>query len=226
MAAIAGGVVGGAVAILIIILIIYYWLKRQKRTEAFDGNFDPDMLDTERSGGNAARPGAMGTQFDLDGAEITPFTPYQTQAQPEKSYNPYAQMSQMGQQAGVQMAGGEGSGHRRSDVVSSSASNYPTTATGQSVTGLHGAEFRGPSPGPSLGTSGTLPSSKERESSNSGTRLQVSNSGNGEGRYSQGSGVLLQHRDAGPLQQQQQQPVPIEVPPSYNSIPHQEGQEP
>ena len=199
-------------------MLIYYCLKRRKETEAFDGNFDPDRLDPERFGGSATRPGILPiVDLDVAGGEITPFT-RQNQADPlpEKNYDPYAQM---GQQPGMVMVSGEGSGRRRSEMQSSSSgSHYPTTVTGQSVTGMHPVEFRGPSPGPSLGTSGTLPSSKDSEA----RRLQIANSGNAEGRFSQSSSSgILQHRDAGQLQQQ---PVPEEIPPSYDSIPAGETQ--
>jgi len=141
---------------------------------------------------------------DLVGAEVTPFNVAgQAGALPQKVYNPY----DMAQQPGTQVVTGEGSGQRGSDIRSSTTgSHYPTTITGQSV-GMHNTDFRGPSPGPSLGTSGTLPSSKEMSE---GGRFQVANGGNGEG----GSG-LVQHRDAGRLRQGT---VVEEIPPSYDSI--------
>lgn len=219
--AIAGGVVGGVLAILALILIIFCLLKRRKRTEDFDGNFDPDRLDPERFGGNATRPGTM-PNIDLVGAEITPYVHqhrHQADALPEKSpqtFDPYAQMAQ---QPGVAVMGAEGSSHnrRRSDLYSSTTgSHYPTTVTGQSVTGLHHADFRGPSPGPSLVTSGTLTSSKDRESASERARLQVANSVNGEGGSSRRtSGVIVQHRDMARVPQQS---VAEEIPPSYDSI--------
>ena len=211
--AIAGGVVGGAVAILAIILLLFFCLKRRKRDQDFDGNFDPDVLDHERFGGSATRPGAM-PDIDLVGAEITPFN-YQAGPLPSKGHDQYAQMAQ---QPGTAVVSGEGSSHhRRSDLYSSTTgSHYPTTVTGQSVNGLQNTEFRGPSPGPSLATSGTLPSSKDRESASERTRLQVANNGNGEGGSSQRASIIVQHRDGGRLQQQET--VPEEIPPSYDSI--------
>lgn len=202
--AIAGGVVGGAVAILAVILIIYYCLKRRKGTDDFDGNFDPDRLDPERFGGSATRPGAL-PSVDLVGAEVTPFT-FQADPMPEKGYDPYAQM---GQRPGpVPVVSGPGSGARSDVRTSTTGSHYPTTITEQSMGGMHNPEWRAPSPGPSLATSGTLPSSKN------GT-LQVANSATGEGSSGQGSSHLVQHRDGGRLQQQV---VPEEIPPSYDSI--------
>lgn len=217
VAAIAGGVVGGALAILAIILIIFFILKRRRNTEDFDGDFDPDRLDPERFGGSATRPGAL-PNIDLVGAEVTPFT-YQADPLPHKEgYNPYGQMVQ---QSGAPVVRGEGSGPGISDVHSSTTgSHYPTTVTGQSLSGMHHTDFRGPSPGPSLVTSGTHPSSKDRDAASERVRLQVANSGNGEGGSGQGTGIVLQHRDAGRLHSHV---APEEIPPSYDSVPHEVG---
>jgi hypothetical protein len=139
---------------------------------------------------------------DLVGAEVTPFT-YQAEPMPEKGYDPYNQMAQ--RPGSVPAVSGPGSGHGRSDVrTSTTGSHYPTTEQ----SGVHNPEWRGPSPGPSLGTSGTLASSK-------GGPLQVANNANGEGGSGQGSSNVLQHRDGGRLQHQT---VPEEIPPSYDSI--------
>ena len=235
--AIAGGVAGGVVAILILILIIFFCLRRRKRTEEFEDNFDPDRLDTARSGGTATRPGAM-PDIDLVGAEITPFV-YEPDPLPPKDYDPYGQMAQ---QPGMPVASGEGSGNRRSDPYSWTTGPHsptiepysptigphsPTTGphsptigphspiTEHGVTGLHNADFRSPSPGPSLGTSGTLPSSKDRDSGSDRARLQVANSGSGEGGSSHRSSAVLQHMDAGRLQHPS---IIEEIPPSYYSI--------
>lgn len=214
-AAIAGGVVGGAIGILALILIVFLILKRRKRRDDFDGNFDPDMLEPERLGGSATRPGAM-PNVDLIGAEVTPFQ-YNSEVAPQKGYG---QQPQMVQRAGMPapLIGGGGSGYGASDVHSSTTgSHYPTTITDQSVTGIRNADFRGPSPGHSLGTSGTFPSSKERELAIEGGRLRVANGERGEG--GSGQGGVVQHRDGGRLQPQGN---PEEVPPSYDSIPPDE----
>jgi hypothetical protein len=207
--AIAGGVVGGALGILALILLVFFCLRRRRQTEDFDGNFDPDRLDTERLGGSAARPGPM-PDVDLVGAEISPFT-VQSQPSPQKGYDPYPQMAQSSGMSGHVVSGGGGSGYGRSDTT---GSHYPTTVTDPSVPGMPYPEFRSPSPGPSLGTTGTPPSSKDRELINGGRRLQVSNE-QGEGGSGQGSNNLVQHLDGGRLQQQV---VPEEIPPSYDSI--------
>jgi hypothetical protein len=148
---------------------------------------------------------------DLVGAEVTPFT-YQAEPSPQKGYDPYAQMAQRPTMP-VPVVTGGGSGYGRSDRHSSTTgSHYPTTVTEQSVTGMRHPDFRGPSPEPSLGTSGTFPSSKEQASERA--RLQVAN--NGEGGSGQGSNnVVVQHRDGGRLQQAS---APEEIPPSYDSI--------
>ena len=201
-AAIAGGVVGGAVGILALIMIVFFLLRRHKRTDEFDGNFDPDRLDPERLGGNATRPGTM-PHVDLVGAEVTPYQ-YSSDAAPQKGYQQYPQMAQQQRPGTAPVMGG--AGYATSDARSSTTgSHYPTTITDPS--GMR-PDFRGPSPGVSLGTSGTLPSSKGRESTSEGGVLRVANDENGEG--GSGGGIMFQHRDAGR--------IPEEVPPSYDSI--------
>ena len=214
VAAIAGGAVGGAIAILILMLIIFFCLRQQsRRTGDPDDNFDPDRLDPARLGGTATRPGAM-PDIDLVGAEVTPFA-YQSQPLPPQIYDPYGQMVQ---QPGMPVVSGEGSGYNRSsDPYSWTSGPYSPTSE-QGITGLNSADFRGPSPGPSLATSGTLPSSKERESVSERARLQVANSGSGDGGSSRRTSAVVQHVDSGRLQQQT---VHEEIPPSYYSIsPH------
>jgi len=209
-AAIAGGVVGGALGLLAVIMIIFFILRRRKQKDEFDGNFDPDRLDPERFGGSATRPGAM-PDVDLVGAEVTPFQ-YQPEAAQQKGYGQYQQMAQRPGMLPPVVSGG--SVHGRSDAYSSTTgSHYPTTVTDHSVAGMQNADFRGPSPGPSLGTSGTFLSSKERELASERRRLHIANEERGEG--GSGSGGVVQHRDGGRLQEEN---VPEEVPPSYDSI--------
>ena len=213
--AIAGGVVGGAVGILALILIVFFFLRRRKRKEVddFDGNFDPDSLEPQRFGGSATRPGAM-PDIDLVGAEVTPFQ-YNPDAGQQKGYGQYPQMAQRPSMPTPYVNGG---GHGVSDIHSSTTgSHYPTTVTDQSMAGMQNADWRNPSPGPSLGTSGTFPSTKERELASERRRLHVANDGRGEGGSGQGSGPVVQLKDAGPVQQQNAQ-APEEVPPSYDSI--------
>jgi len=157
---------------------------------------------------------------DLGAPDVAPYDYFPGAAQ-QQGYGQYPQMAQQpGIPAPVVTGGGGGSGYGRSDVHSSTTgSHYPTTVTDQSVTGMR--DFRGPSPGVSLGTSGTFPSSKEREVASDGGRLRVANDENGGGGSGQGSGgVIVQHIDGGRVeeQQQQQQRSPEEVPPSYDSI--------
>ena len=212
-AAIAGGVVGGAIGLLAIIMIVFFILRRRKQKDEFDGNFDPDRLDPERFGGSATRPGAM-PDVDLVGAEVTPFQ-YHPDSTQQKGYGQYQPMVQRPGMPPPVVSGG-GSGHGRSDGYSSTTgSRYPTTVTDPSVPAMQNTDFRGPSPGPSLGTSGTFPSSKERELASERRRLHVANDERGEGGSGQGSGGVVQHRDGGRLQQQS---TPEEIPPSYDSI--------
>lgn len=155
--------------------------------------------------------------IDLVGHDVTPFT-YQADPAPQKGYDSYPQMAQ---QAGVSVPvmAGVGSGHGMSDMRSTTTgSHYPTTITDNSVGGMQNQDWRGPSPGPSLVTSGTLPSSK---ADSERRRLQLANDEHGEGGSNRvsgsgsGSNIIVQHRDAGLLQQH----VPEEIPPSYDSIP-------
>ena len=129
-------------------------------------------------------------------------------------------MAQRPDVAAPLMAGG-GSAYGMSDVhTSTTGSHYPTTVTDQSVTGMRNTDFRGPSPGASLGTSGTIPSSKERELAMEERRLLVANDENGEGGSGQPrSSGIVQHTDGGRLRPQA---TPEEVPPSYDSIPADE----
>jgi hypothetical protein len=196
-------------------MLVFFLLRRHKQKDEFDGNFDPDRLDPERLGGNATRPGAM-PHIDLVGADITPFPPYQHLADtaPQKGYQQHPQMAQ---RPGMQAPVMGGAGYGTSDVHSSTTgSNYPTTITDPSAGGMRNQDFRGPSPGLSLGTSGTLPSSKGRESTVDGGTLHLANDENGAGGSSQVGERLYQHRDGGRVPAQVM--TPEEVPPSYDSI--------
>ena len=230
-AAIAGGVVGGAIAVLAVIVAIFYFLRRRKRDDDFDGDFDPDRLDPARLGGNATRPGMM-PDIDLDGAEVTPFQ-FHPQAAQQQGYSQYPQMPpQMVQRPGMPapVVGGGVAGY--DGYSTTTGSHYPTTVTDPSAAGMQNVDWRGPSPGPSLGTSGTLPSSKDRELADERRRLYVANDERAEGGSSQGGGSgsgsgsgggVVQHRDGGRVQEPT---VPEEVPPSYDSIPPDEQDAP
>jgi len=160
--------------------------------------------------------------IDLDGAEVTPFQ-FHPQAAQQQGYSQYPQMApQMVQRPGMAapVVGGGVAGH--DGYSTTTGSHYPTTVTDPSVAGMRDADWRGPSPGPSLGTSGTLPSSKDRDFADERRRLYVSNDERAEAGSSQGagsSGGIVQHRDGGRVQEPT---VPEEVPPSYDSIPPDE----
>lgn len=104
------------------------------------------------------------------------------------------------------------SGHG-TDSTSPRSSAFP----GGFQPGYGPPDHRGPSPGPSLplsaGTSssgpGTLPSNKEMEARN----LRVANDG-------AGSSAFVQHQDGGRLEPtRENDDVPNEIPPSYDSVP-------
>jgi len=218
--AIAGGAVGGAISILAFIVIVFLCLRRHRRhkrtdDDKFEENFDPDSFEPQEFGGSATRLDAI-PNIDLVGVEVTPFQ-YNPEATQQKGYRQYPQMAQ---RPGMQtpLISGGGSGHDMSDVHSSTTgSHYPKTVTDQSVTGMQNADWRNPSPGPSLVTSSTFPSSKGRESAGKRRRPYVANDERGEGGSGQGDGPVVQLKDAGPVQQQNA-PAPEEVPPSYDSI--------
>lgn len=75
-------------------------------------------------------------------------------------------------------------------------------------------DFRNVSPGPSLATTGTIPSAKEREMADR-RRLYLAND-EGEGN----SAGVLQHQDGGriPLDRTPKEQQPHEIPPSYDMI--------
>ena len=226
-AAIAGGVVGGTLGLLAIILAIFFVLGQHRKRDRNDENLEPEPFDE-----NAARPGAM-PDMDLAGAKVVPFQFHPQVGQQEG----YGQQEGHGQQGGYRQEGGYGqhqqmaqrpgmlppamvggSGHGRPDAYSSTSESYrPSTVTDQSITGIQDAGLRGPSPGPSLGTSATH-SSRDRESSVR-RRLRVADTKDrgegGSGQGGSGSG-MIQHRNGGPLQEET---VPEEVPPGYYSIP-------
>ena len=186
--------------------------------------------------------------IDLDGAEITPFQ-FHPQAAQQQGYSQYPQMvpqmsppmapqvppqmppqmaPQMAQRPGmpgpVVGAGAGGSGYDGYSTTSGSHSHYPTSDP--SVSGMQNADWRGPSPGPSLGTSGL--SSKDRELVDERRRLYVANEERGEGGSTRasgggGGGGVVQHRDGGRVQEPA---APDEVPPSYDSIPPDEQDAP
>lgn len=157
---------------------------------------------------------------DLVGAEVTPFQ-YHPDAAQQQGYaqqqasEKHPQMLQRPEMPTPVVTGSAG-GYGRSDVYSSTTgSHYPTTVTDQSMTGMQNTDFRGPSPGPSLGTSGTFPSSKDREVASERRRLLIANEERGEGGSGQGGSNVVQHQDGGRVQQES---TPEEVPPSYDSI--------
>lgn len=207
-------------------MIIFFILRRRKGGDEFDGNFDPDRfdgtfdpdrLDPERFGGNATKPGPM-PGVDLNGAEVTPFQ-FHPQVAHQRGYEKYPQMVQQpGMPVPVARGGGSGYGGMSDVHSSTTGSHYPTTVTDQSITGMQNPDFRNLSPDPSLGTSATLQSAKERELASEGRSLHIANDGRGEGGSSQAR-PPWQHRDAGRVQQQS---VVEEVPPSYDSIPPDE----
>lgn len=203
VATIAGGAAGGALCMLILILAILLILRKRKRRKNPNGN--PGGTTTK------SRPTP---EVDLITREVESFL--DEVKHPLKGSSD--QSAPMVQRPGVPTVGGEGSDHRNSDIYSSIIGPHsPATATGQSVTGLHNTDFRGPSPGPSLRTSGTHFSYKERDSAGDWAGLQIASEEGGSGR--RGSDAV-QHMHAGRLQQQS---IPEELPSNYHSTPDNGG---
>ena len=120
--------------------------------------------------------------------------------------------------------------------TSSSPTNASFPPQQQQTLGMPGRDFRHPSPGPSLGQSqnsfnghtptdpsvsgsssnnagGVIPSSKEREA------MAARRVANPDG-SSSGTGPVMQHMDGGRLDATPEDEEPSEVPPRYDTIPH------
>lgn len=228
--AIVGGAVGGVVA-LAVVSVLLWWCVRKRKREEFDGNFDPDRV-------VATSPGGDGTLPRLD-LEVTPYS-YDPESGGDYLHNQAPPGMPVPQHAGYDMsqrhdapmgyagAAAAASSHysQHSDPYgnhsSTTGSHYPPTSPHQSVTGMPVSnDFRNVSPGPSLGTTGTIPSAKEREIATDRRRLYLASD---EEELSSGSNVL-QHQDGGriPLARTPEEPRQ-EIPPSYDSIgPDEEG---
>jgi len=216
--AIVGGVVGGIAALAIISFLLWYCVRKRKRDE-FDGNFDPDRV----------VGGSPGRDVDLDVAPYI-YNPDESGVHGQGPGMPVAQQSgyDMSQRTGAPaafvggMAGITPSQYSHSQYsdphgnhTSTSGSHYASTSPQQSISGMPSNDFRNVSPGPSLATTGTIPSAKEREMASDRRRLYLAND------EAEGSGAaVMQHQDGGrvPLDRTPEEEQPHEIPPSYDMI--------
>jgi len=210
-------------------ILLWYCIRKRKQDD-FDGNFDPDRVVGTSPSGAGTLP-----QLDLDVAPYT-YNPAGNAAAPFDYNNQAPQMPMpqhsgyaMSQRADAPMAFGAGdaataaqySHSQYSDPqgnrTSTSGSHYPQTSPEHSLVAVPANDFRNISPGPSLGTTGTIPSAKEREMALDRRRMYVNGDDVDPG---SGSGGVIQHQDGGRvrLDRTPEDRVHMEIPPSYDSI--------
>ena len=233
-----GGVVGGIGAVVLLVLLLFCIRRRRRKTE-FDGNFDPDRVVSQPSGGGTL------PQIDLgDGDhEITPFpdpgsmrqygdSPYITagaaslghtasaSGHPARAVSPLSSPSHYSD---------TGTSYHPTTVGPPSTEGYPSQAfmrpgpqgQGQGVPNMYTmqqADWHNPrpmtSPPPSVSntsSSGRAMKEMEAQASRQGLGLATQQEDEGEG-----SGVV-QHQDAGRAPTDEGDP-PRDIPPAYDSI--------
>jgi len=219
--------VGGVVVLAVIAILLWYCV-RKRRDDDFDGNFDPDRVVGTSPGRAATLP-----RLDLDvapysynpagsGATVTDYRNSQAPQMPVPQHSGYNMSQKAAAPAAFRAEGavvppGQYAQTQYSDPpgnrTSTTGSHYPTSPE-HSLVGVPMNDFRNSSPGPSLGTSGTVPSAKEREMSR--TMFVAS----GDGDTGSGSGGVIQHQDGGRvrLDRTPEERPQMEIPPSYDSI--------
>ncbi|KAG1873961.1 hypothetical protein F4604DRAFT_1925527 [Suillus subluteus] len=194
---IVGGVVGGIAAIAIFALLIFC-LRRRRRRDEFDGNFGPDRVISQPSGG--------GTLPQVDLGEENEITPYTGHGSSMRQYGESPFLP-----AGAAAGAAAAASTNRTTLPLSSPSQYSDTAT----TAAEGYPSQGfIRPGLGLYPQGgpNMYSTKEREaaSGRQGQGLATQQEVDGEG-----SGVV-QHQDAGRVHSEEGEPR--DIPPAYDSI--------
>ncbi|KAG1850026.1 hypothetical protein C8R48DRAFT_727945 [Suillus tomentosus] len=203
--AIVGGVVGG-IALILILGLLFFCLRRRRRRDEFDGNFDPDRVVSHPSGG--------GTLPQVDLGDETEITPYPDHAGSMRQYGESPFLAAGGAAAAVPAI-------NRTTSPLSSPSQYSDTVTSPSE-GYPSQGFIRPGPGqypqgaPNIvsNTSSSSRAMKEREAAagRQGLGLATQQEVDGEG-----SGVV-QHQDAGRAHSEEEAGEPRDVPPAYESI--------
>ncbi|KAG1767900.1 hypothetical protein EV702DRAFT_1146015 [Suillus placidus] len=226
--AIVGGVVGGIAAFALLALLLFC-LRRRRRRDEFDGNFDPDRVLSHPSGG--------GTLPQVDLGEENEITPYPDRG---TSMRQYGESPFLAAGAGIP-AGAAAAGIHRTTSPLSSPSQYSDTATspaegypsqgfvrpgpsqypqpGPNMYAMQQADWHNPrpltSPAPSVSNaSSSSRVMKEREAAagRQGLGLATQQEVDGEG-----SGVV-QHEDGGQAHSEEGGGEPRDVPPAYESI--------
>lgn len=116
--AIVGGVIGGVAALAIIAAILLWWFRRRSRKEDFDGNFDPDRIESN---------GRHQPDLDLVGHEVTPYqyAPGQEMSQQHHNVPSFLSGGIAGAgAAGVGAAGAVGAGAAGAGAMQTQR-NYP-----------------------------------------------------------------------------------------------------
>ncbi|KAG2067978.1 hypothetical protein BDR04DRAFT_1104189 [Suillus decipiens] len=227
--AIVGGVIGGIAALAIFALLIFC-LRRRRRREEFDGNFDPDRVTSHPSGG--------GTLPQVDLGEENEITPYPDRGGSMRQYGESAVSPFLSTGAAASVAGANN--HRTTSLLSS-PSQYSDTATtaaegypsqgfirpgpgqyplgGPNVYPMQQTDWHNPrpltSPDPSVSNaSSSSRAMKEREAAagRQGLGLATQQEVDGEG-----SGGVVQHQDGGQVHSEEET-EPRDIPPAYDSI--------
>ncbi len=209
--AIVGGVAGGIAALAAVIIIFLFYWRRNRRSEEFDGNFDPDRV--VRHAGHT----------DLASAEATPYHYEPPPSAPSGPTSPTFSDSSMRQYRDSQgLLGGsilEGAGA----PTGTSGSHYaPTSSDGASAphgsssharSNSHGSAALGP--GFPVAQPYRPLSSKEREA-----LRQRGEGGLGLASALEEGEEIIQHSDGGRIAEPTPPSRPAqEIPPSYDSIP-------
>ncbi|KAG1728545.1 hypothetical protein EDB19DRAFT_155971 [Suillus lakei] len=227
--AIAGGVVGG-IAIIALLGLLFFCLRRRRRRDEFDGNFDPDRVLSHPSGGGTLPQVDLGDENDI--------TPYPDRGGSMRQYgdSPFLTAGAAGMGAGAAGAGIQrttsplSSPSQYSDTVTSPGEGYPSQGFvrpgpgqyaqgGPNMYAMQQADWHNPrpltSPAPSVSnTSSSSRAMKEREAAagRQGLGLATQQEVDGEG-----SGVV-QHQDAGQAPSEEEGGEPRDIPPAYESI--------
>jgi hypothetical protein len=202
--AIVGGVAGGIAALAAVIIIFLFYWRRSRRSEEFDGNFDPDRV--VRHAGHT----------DLASAEATPYHYEPPAGAPSGPTSPTFSDGSMRQFRDSQALLGA--------ATATSGSHYaPTSSDGASAPRASSSHARSNSH-VSAGLGPGLPvaqpyrplSSKEREA-----LRQRGEGGLGlAGALEEGESEVIQHSDGGRIAEPTPPSRPAqEIPPSYDSIP-------
>jgi hypothetical protein len=208
--------VGGVTGLAILGLLLFYCLRRQRRKDDFDGNFDPDRV------GHNQGP------LDLTAGEVEPYT------YPQESGDP----GHVGMREGTGAGGvvqqyyntSPGARHEYGGDSRSPTETHTTTSYLAPNAGPMAGAGAGLAYAPSSSTSLTPPrSAKEQEAFSRFNSLGSSAGMSGEASGSAEPGLrvmnqpddsVVVHQDGGRVRiPADEEPVEREIPPTYDSIP-------